>query len=339
MHARLNAPHGIGMIVYRRDVMRIIRLLLLGLALLPAHVALAAETITAGAVGSASTTIWPLYIGIEKGFFEAVGIKVEPIFAQSSTAIAQQVAVGSVNVTVGSGLIDPIRAIEKGAPIAIWRIDMQAPPYALLAKPAIKSIKDLKGKTIIIGGAKDITRIFVERMLAPHGVKPSEVDYVFAGATSARLSALQSGAVDAAILTSPHNFYAESAGFTNLGWTIEYAKELPFSGGAVNRAWAAANKPTLDKFLAAYTKCVLWFQDRANRAEAVKIMAEISKLNREDVKKSYDFLQQRNFYETTGKISKTTLGKLVDALKELGDVPPAFTVEQLLMPGVTELTN
>ena len=117
-------------------------------------------------------------------------------------------------------------------------------------------------------------------MLAPHGVKPSEVDYVFAGATSARLSALQSGAVDAAILTSPHNFYAESAGFTNLGWTIDYAKELPFSGGAVNRAWAAANKPTLDKFLAAYTKCVLWFQDRANRAEAVKIMAEISKLNR-----------------------------------------------------------
>jgi len=121
MRARLNAPHGLGMIVYRRDIMRIIRLLLLGLglALLPAHVALAAETITAGAVGSASTTIWPLYIGIEKGFFEAVGTKVEPIFAQSSTAIAQQVAVGSVNVTVGSGLIDPIRAIEKAATIAI----------------------------------------------------------------------------------------------------------------------------------------------------------------------------------------------------------------------------
>ena len=133
-------------------------------------------------------------------------------FAPSSTAIAQQVAAGSTNLTVGSGIVDPIRAIEKGAPIAIWRVDMQAPPYALLAKPAIKSIKELKGKTISIGGAKDITRIFVERMLVPNGVNPANVDYVFAGATSARLSALQSGAVDAAILTSPHQFLCRGRG-------------------------------------------------------------------------------------------------------------------------------
>jgi NitT/TauT family transport system substrate-binding protein len=302
----------------------------------PVH---AVETITAGAVGSSSTTIWPVYIGIRKGFFDAVGIKVDPVYAQSSTAIAQQVAAGSINLTVGSGLVDPIRAIEKGAPIAIWRIDMQAPPYALLAKPAIKTIKDLKGKTIMIGGGKDITRIFVERMLIPNGVKPSEVDYVFAGATSARLSALQSGAVDASLLTSPHNFYAEAAGFSNLGWTVDYAKDLPFSGGAVNRAWAAANKPTMDKFLDAYNKCVNWFQDTKNRDEAVKIMADVSKLKRDDVEKSYDFLQKGNFYELTGKISRTTLGKLVEALQELGDLPPSFKVEQLLMPGVAELAN
>lgn len=308
-------------------------------ALLAPPPANAVETITAGAVGSSSTTIWPVYIGIRKGFFDAVGIKVDPVYAQSSTAIAQQVAAGSINLTVGSGLVDPIRAIEKGAPIAIWRIDMQAPPYALLAKPAIKTIKELKGKTIMIGGGKDITRIFVERMLVPNGVKPNEVDYVFAGATSARLSALQSGAVDASILTSPHNFYAEAAGFSNLGWTVEYAKDLPFSGGAVNRAWAAANKPTLDKFLDAYNKSVNWFQDTKNRDEAVKIMADVSKLKQDEVEKSYDFLQKGNFYELTGKISKTTLGKLVEALQELGDLPPSFKVEQLLMPGVAELTN
>ena len=314
-------------------------LALLGGLMLAPSVAQAIETVTAGAVGSASTTIWPVYIGIEKGFFAEVDIRVDPVFAQSSTAIAQQVAAGSVNLTVGSGLVDPIRAIEKGAPIAIWRIDMQAPPYALLAKRDIKSIKKLKGRTIIIGGAKDITRIFVERMLLPNGISPGDVDYVFAGATSARLSALQSGAVDAALLTSPHNFHAEAAGFTNLGWTIDYAKELPFSGGAVNRAWARENKPTLDRFLAAYTRSVDWFQDDKNRDEAIRIMVQVSKLNRDDVAKSYDFLQQKNFYELTGKISKAKLGKLVEALRELGDLPPSFAVEQLVMPGVAELTD
>jgi NitT/TauT family transport system substrate-binding protein len=314
--------------------------LLLALATLcPPPAAQAVETITAGAVGSGSTTIWPIYIGIKNGFFAAAGIQIDPIFAPSSNAIVQQIAAGSINLSVGSGLVDPIRAIEKGAPIAIWRIDMQAPPYALLAKPAIKGIGELKGKIISIGGAKDITRIFVERMLVPNGVAPGEVDYVFAGATSARLSALQSGAVDAALLTSPQNFYAEAAGFSNLGWTIDYARDLPFSGGAVNRAWAAANQPTLQRFLAAYNSSVQWFQDVANRNGAVRIMMEAGKQKQDEVEKSYDFLQKGRVYELTGDISKTKLAALVKALQELGDVPATFTVERLVMPGVGRLTD
>src|SRR5262252_7295297 len=128
--------------------------------LCPPPAARAVDTITAGAIGSGSTTIWPIYIGIKNGFFAAAGIQIDPVFAPSSNSIVQQVAAGSINLSVGSGLVDPIRAIEKGAPIAIWRIDMLAPPSALLAKPAIKDIGELKGKIISIGGAKDITRIF-----------------------------------------------------------------------------------------------------------------------------------------------------------------------------------
>ena len=97
------------------------------------------------------------------------------------------------------------------------RIEVQAPPYALVAKPSITSLKDLKGKVISLGGPKDITRIYVERMLAPNGVKPGDFDMVFAGATTARASALLAGAVDAAILLPPFNFQAVAKGFNSLG--------------------------------------------------------------------------------------------------------------------------
>ena len=81
--------------------------------------------------------------------------------------------------------------------------------------PRSRASSELKGKVISVGGAKDITRIFVERMLAPNGVKPGEFDMMFAGATSARFSALQAGAVDAAILTAAVQFPCRSrAGFT-----------------------------------------------------------------------------------------------------------------------------
>ena len=304
--------------------------------LAPAH---AADTVIVGAVGSASTNLWPIHIGIKKGFFAGENIAVDLIYAQSNTGVVQQVAAGSVNMSVSTGLVDPIRAIDKGAPVAIVRIEVQAPPYALLAKPAIKSIKELKGKLVSLGGAKDITRIFVERMLAPNGVKPGEFDMVFAGATSARFSALQSGAVDAAILTAPFNFHAEAAGFTNLGMTTEYVKDLPFSGSTVNRTWAAANKPLAARFIAAYNKSIAWFQDRANRADAVRIMVEVSKLKPEDVEKGYDFLQGGGFFELTGKVSKQKLGKLIEALRELGDIEGATAADRFLMPDVTQVAD
>jgi hypothetical protein len=191
--------------------------------------------VTVGLVGAVSSTHWPAYIGLAKGYFAAEDVKPDLVFIQSSAALVQQLTGGSLDLALSTGLADPIRAIDKGSPVAIVRIEMQAPPYALLAKPAIKRWADLKGKTISIGGPKDITRIYLERMAAPNGLKTGEYDTVFAGATSARFSALQSGAVDAAILLPPFNFYAESAGFTNLGLTIDYAKELPFSGTVLGR--------------------------------------------------------------------------------------------------------
>ena len=245
--------------------------LLVSAAFTFATTAQAADTVSVGSVDATSANLWPLHIAIKNGYFDAAGIKIDLVFAQSNASVIQQLAAGSYNVAPSAGMVDPIRAIDKGAPVALVRIVIQAPPYALLAKPAIKTIEDLKGKTIIIGGAKDITRIFTERMLAPHGLKSGDYDYVFAGATSARFAALKSGAVDAALLTMPFNFFAEAAGFTNLGFTFAVLPDMPFAGMAVNRPWAEAHVDLLKRFLGAYNKGVAWFYDPKNREAAVTI--------------------------------------------------------------------
>src|SRR5262249_39983651 len=201
-----------------------------------------AETVTVGLVGAVSSTHWPVYIGIKKGYYAAADIKPDLVFIQSSANLVQQLTAGSLDIALSTGLADPIRAIDKGSPIAISRFEIQAPPYSLMAKPTIKTWADLKGKVISIGGPKDITRIYLERMAIPNGVTPAAYDTVFAGATPARFPALTSGGVDAAILLPPFNFFAESAGYANLGNTIDYAKDLPFAGAVVGRSWAAAHK-------------------------------------------------------------------------------------------------
>ena len=299
----------------------------------------AAESVTIGAVGQASANLWPVFIGINKGFFSAEGFKIDVVYVQSSSALVQQITAGSLHICMSTGLVDPFRAIGMGAPIAIARIELQAPPYALLAKPAIKSLKELKGKVISLGGAKDITRIYVERMLAPHGIKPGEFDMVFAGATAARASALMAGAVDAAILLPPFNFHAAAAGFNDLGLTIDYVKDLPFSGTVVNVAWANANKATLAKLLSAHTKAVACFEDDRNRDEAVKILMAASGLKQGDVEKAYDFLRKGQFFEPTGRVSRAKLTSLAKAMESLGDLPGALNIERVFLPGVTQVTD
>jgi len=302
-------------------------------AALPAR---AADTIEYGSVGGPSAALWPLLIAQDKGLFAAADLKVTLVFAPSSAAVQQQLAAGSVQMGDG-GLNDPIRAIFEGAPIALVRLEGQVPPYALLGKPQIKTIKELRGKTIIIGGAKDITRTYLERMLEPNGLKEGDYDLTYAGSTIARFSALQAGAVDAAMLFPPFNFHAEAAGFSNLGLVYEYAK-LPFLGMVANRDWAAKNKPALEAFLGVYTKAVAWFDDQKNRAEAVKILVDASHQAQDDTEKSYDFYRRIAFFEPKGEVSRKKIQDVIDTIKaDFGGKP--FSVDQMFLPGVTHVVD
>jgi ABC-type nitrate/sulfonate/bicarbonate transport system substrate-binding protein len=308
-------------------------------ALFAMPAARAADTVQVGSVDATSASLWPLHAAIKNGYFAAENIKVDLVFAQSNASVIQQLAAGSYNIAPSAGMVDPIRAASKGAPVALIRIVIPAPPYALLAKPAVNKIEDLKGKTIIIGGPKDITRIFTERMLAPHGLHQGDYDFVFAGATSARFAALKSGAVDAALLTTPFNFFAETEGYRNLGFTFDYLPKMPFAGMAVNRDWAVKNPGLVQRFLDAYDKGVAWFYDPQNRDAAIALQLQTSKIAKDDVEKAYTFLHDKNLFERSGKVSKVSVDTVVDALRALGDLTPDFKIDRVLLPGITRLVD
>jgi ABC-type nitrate/sulfonate/bicarbonate transport system substrate-binding protein len=206
-----------------------------------------------------------------------------------------------------------------------------------MAKPAIKRMAGLRGKTISIGGAKDITRIFLERMLAPSGVKPKEYDLVFAGATTARFAALQSGAIDATILTAPFNFRAEAAGFTNLGLTVDYVKDFPFTGYAVNSDWGRKNQRQLLDFLAAVARSIDWFYVDANRGEAIDILVAVWATERRDVELTYDLFRKIKIYDRKGTVDGSALGNVVKALQELGDIEGRADVARFMHPELSRL--
>src|SRR5260370_41868733 len=67
----------------------------------------AVDTVTMGTVGSPSANLWPVFIGLDKGFFTAENIKIDLVYVQASAAVIQQLAAGSLRMTLSTGLVDP----------------------------------------------------------------------------------------------------------------------------------------------------------------------------------------------------------------------------------------
>src|SRR5262249_16570989 len=109
---------------------------------------------------------WPEYIASEFGWFKDNGKDLDMLVVGASAA--EQVAGGGLNLGY-SGFPDFIRAINQGAPVKIVINAITAPPYGVYSKPTIKKIADLKGKTVSIGGTKDVTLIYMEAFIGSAG--------------------------------------------------------------------------------------------------------------------------------------------------------------------------
>src|SRR5262244_2814503 len=126
--------------------------------LLPVAPVGAVDTVIIGTVGSPSANLWPVFIGLDKGFFAAENVKPDLIYVPASAAVIPQLAAGSLDATMPTRPPDPTPAVDQGAALALAGFEGQAAPYAVMAKANSKSLKDLKAKVISVGGAKDITR-------------------------------------------------------------------------------------------------------------------------------------------------------------------------------------
>jgi ABC-type nitrate/sulfonate/bicarbonate transport system substrate-binding protein len=309
------------------------------LAFLATPPAQAADTITVGTVGAGSTTVWPTYIAKEKGFYAKHGVAVDMIAVPSNAGMQQQLAAGALNVGVSGGSPDPIRAVDKGAPNVILRIDSIASPYSIMSKTDIKTPADLKGRTISLDGPKGITRAYFDRVMKPTGLKEGDFDLVFQGATPARFAALQSGAADAAMLTAPFDSEAEAAGFHRLVLVNDVVKDIPFGVTAGNRPWVLAHQDLTKRFLAAEREGIEWFYDPKNRAEAVQIGLRNTRQKQADLEKAYDFFSRIQFFNHSDAVSKKYLVNIMDVLIGFHDIEKRIDVERLVVPEVTKIVD
>lgn len=285
----------------------------------------AATKIVHGAVFLSSTD-WSEFVADAKGFFKERGLDVELITAGSSAKAVQELAAGSLNIASG-GMPDHLRGVAQGAPIKLFANQIGTPPYTVYGRPEVKKVADLKGKKVIIGGPKDVTRYYIETLFAKEGLTPGQYDYLYAGATSNRFAALLSGGVDAAILLPPFTFKSESQGFTNLGNVQTVLSDFPFTVYSYNINWAKDHRQALAAYTAALLKATAWIYDKKNRDEAADILSKAVKSSKEDALANYDvYVVKLKAVSTGHDISEKSYRQMMEVLIGWGDmkapIPP-----------------
>lgn len=270
---------------------------------------------------SSNASDWAAYVAQKLGFYEAQGLAVDFAITGSAAANAQQLTAGSIDLG-GISSTQVIEAIEGGAPLSVVLNRTHTTPYLVVGKKGLHTVKDLKGKTIIVGGPNDVTLVLMNGILAGNGLKQDDVTYTFAGGTPERFAALLSGTVDAAILIPPFSFRAVDQGFAVLAEAIKYFPTFPLDLVATNVHWARAHKDTLEAYLRAYLLGMHWLYQPANRERAIALLSEATKTPNEDAVKTYDAYIKAKVLSQTGLTPLAGMDVVIGTLAKIGMLKP-----------------
>jgi NitT/TauT family transport system substrate-binding protein len=135
---------------------------------------------------------------------------------------------GDVDYTTALG--STIRAALRNAPLRVVMTIADQPPFALIARPEIRSVEDLKGKLPGISSFGASTDTYARALLRRFKLTPNQdVKILALGGGTNRITAMENGAIDAALIEAPYNVMLERKGFRKILFVGD-ATPVPLAG-------------------------------------------------------------------------------------------------------------
>ena len=155
----------------------------------------------------------PLFAALQWKVFEANGLQAEIIQVRSQIAYPA-LAAGEVQYVAGVGPAS-VSATLRGMPSkAVWFATDEL-IYSLMSRPDYQNVKDLKNKKIALTGLGGTSHVALQIAFESAGENPKNFVYLGMGG-SQLLPALESGTVDAVLLSPPMLYFARKKGFREL---------------------------------------------------------------------------------------------------------------------------
>ena len=205
------------------------------------------------ATSSMTLTSIPYLVAIEKKFFEKEGLAAQYVVMRSDLAVKGLI---TGNVDYNQSVSSVLRAGVAGAPLITVAGIYNRTFFELIARHDIKSLVELKGKTVGISRYGASTEYALRFGLKANGIDPDkQIKMLAVGEDAARIAGLQNGTLAAIVSQVPANFFAHKVGGHTLLPLGEYLETL-LAGAGVSQKKLEQNRDEVKRAVRALLRAL-----------------------------------------------------------------------------------
>jgi len=261
-------------------------------------------------IGARSGASWPLWISKEAGLYAKYGLDVELVYAVHPAPIAAIISGHAAMTSAGS---DPaLLAAAKDPTLVILGGFMNKGSFAMIGSKTATEMKQLAGKKIGIGRVGDPPYHMAVSLLRKYGMTPRDVQWVSIGVdAAARAAALQTGQVDAALITAPAYFRLQSVGMPVLAVLLDHEDIYVSTYYLFRRDALTRERSTALAFIKAHAEAIKRFYDDKAFASGIMIKYGGTR-NNDDADRVYDLFKKARVLEPIPYALKGSVDAVVE---------------------------
>jgi NitT/TauT family transport system substrate-binding protein len=249
----------------------------------------------------------------KRGFFKDENLEAEIIRMNPNVSITA-LSTGDVDYCQLFGAV--VGGAIAGLPVRIVAGFLDNWPMTLIAQPELKTLNDLKGKTLGISSFGATPDVAARMMIKQAGIDPEkEIKVLALGSDAARLTALKQRVVDVVVVSPPADTQMEKQGYKILARAYELFS-FPYLGLGTHTRKIKEKPEEIRRVIKATIRANRFIRD--NRDEAVHALVAWGKVEREFAYASYDAL--RNLFNADGAVPDDGLKLVIDQARRSGKV-------------------
>jgi NitT/TauT family transport system substrate-binding protein len=295
--------------------------------------ATADELLRVGKANAVAFSFVPLDVGIATGAFARHGLNVEESSLAGSAKAQQALGANAIDISLSAG--PELAFLVKGNP-ALCVASIAGPPRLLViiaGKDApVRSIADLKGKTIGVSTVGSLTMWLVQELSRRQGWGTDGIKAIALGEDTAQVAAMRTNQIDGMVIDVASAYRLESSGDARIVARFgDMIKDFEINVIYATQDVLQKNPERVREFLAGWFETIAYM--RKNKAETVHLVAPVMGVSEAIADKVYDELMPA--FSDDGTLDPKALEVLAKSFVDMGMLPQkpdltAFVSEKYL---------